>query len=111
VLRFDEITAARPALTSYLVFVGLNQDAVADPADLLHFAGLLSLFGVFEASGNGGLGDGSGQSRRLEVSSLIAGLGPDFNVLSTVVRLVPLDQDRDLNSVELKVGGISLNVA
>jgi hypothetical protein len=111
VLRFDEITAARPALTSYQVYLGLEPNASADPTDDRHYAGLISLFGVFEASRDDGRSEGSGQSRRLEVSSLVAGLGPEFNVLSALVRLVPSDPDRDLDSVHLNVGRISLNVA
>jgi hypothetical protein len=71
----------------------------------------LSLFGVFEASRGDARHAGSGQTRIFEVTSLVAGLGPAFNPLDSVVRLVPQDPDRELDAVELIVGRVSLDVA
>ncbi len=110
VLRFDGIRAARPALTSYQVYLGLRAASDADPTDRTHFVGVLSLFGVFEASWDDGGFAASGQSRRFVVTSLVRGLGVGFDPLHAVVWLVPLDPDRDLDEVGLSVGRVSLDV-
>jgi len=109
-LRFDGLRAARPAITSYEVYLGLPSGASADPGDASHFVGVLSLFGVFESSADNGKGPGTGQTRVFEVTGVVAGLGAGFNPLQAALRLVPLNPDRGLDEVELTVGRISLDV-
>jgi tyrosinase len=103
-VRFDGIRSERPALTSYRVYLDLDDDQVQDDAHLL---GALSLFGVFESSleRNGDLGS----SRLLEATALIGRL-PAFDPLAARLTLVPTQADRDLDAVGLTVERISLEV-
>lgn len=105
-LRFDGIRSTRPAITSYEVYLEPAPDS--DPS---RFVGLLSLFGVFEASRDtDGVASGSGQTRLFEVTTAVNDLGAGFNPLRPVVRLVPQDPERDLDGVGLTIGRISLDV-
>ena len=61
VLRFTGIRSKGPALTSYDVYLGLDAGAAADPEDADHYVGLLSLFGVYEASRDDGTSSGAGR--------------------------------------------------
>ena len=110
-LRFDGIRSARPAPTSYEVYLGLPPDAAADPDDAEHYAGLLSLFGVYEASRDDGSSAGSGQRRRLEVTAQVAAQAGTLRPLATSVRLVPVNPDRDLAGAELTIERITLEFA
>jgi tyrosinase len=102
-LHFDGIRCQRPALTSYAVYLDLD-DAEEDPDRLL---GLLSLFGVFESSleENGDLGG----SRLIEATSVVHNL-PGFDPLSARLTLVPSRPDEDLESMGLTIERISLDV-
>ena len=110
-LRFEGIRSARPAATSYRVYLGLAPGEPADSDDADHYAGLLSLFGVFEASRDDGSSAGSGQRRVLDVTALVAAQQRTLRPLATSVRLVPLDPDRDLTGMRLTIDRISLDVA
>ncbi len=110
-LRFDGIRASRPVPTSYLVFLGLPPGADADPEDADHYAGLLSLFGVFEASRDDGTSDGSGQRRRLDVTAQVAAQSATLRPLETSVRLVPVEPDRALADAGLSIERITLEFA
>lgn len=107
-LRFEGIRAARPAPTSYDVFLGLPSGAAADPDDAEHYAGVLSLFGVAEASRDDGTSSGSGSRRRLDVTGQVAAQAATLRPLSTSVRLVPVDADRDLAGADLTIERITL---
>ena len=103
-LRFDGIRCERPALTSYSVYLDLDDEQTTDSSRLL---GALSLFGVFESSieANGDLGS----SRLFDVTSVVQGL-PDFNPLAARLTLIPSRADRDLDAMGLVVDRISLEV-
>ena len=110
-LRFEGIRAARPAPTSYDVYLGLAPGALADPGDAEHYAGVLSLFGVAEASRDDGTSSGSGQRRRLDVTEQVAAQADTLRPLATSVRLVPIDPGRDLAGAGLTVERITLEFA
>lgn len=103
-VRFDGIRSERPALTSYRVYLGLDEGQVPDESRLL---GALSLFGVFESSlqRNGALGS----TRLLEATGVVQDL-QGFDPLAARLTLIPSRQDRDLGSVGLTVERISLEV-
>jgi tyrosinase len=105
-LRFDGIRSQAPAQTSYAVYLGLGPDEEPDPRDPEHYIGMLSLFGVYEASqeDTGNLG----QRRRLEASAAASGAG--FDPLHVRLRLVPTEPDRPLADVGLEVDRISLDL-
>jgi tyrosinase len=105
-VRFDGIRSQAPAVTSYGVYLGLGPDEQPDPTDPEHFIGVLSLFGVFEASqeDTGNLG----QRRRLTASTAAASAG--FDPLNARLRLVPTEPDRSVADVGLVVDRISLDV-
>jgi tyrosinase len=105
-LRFDGIRSSGPAPTSYRVFLGLGPDEAADPEDAAHYAGLLSLFGVYEASRDDGVG--SGQRRQLDVTPQVEAQAATFRPLATSVRLTPLDPSPDLADSELSIERIAL---
>ncbi len=111
VLRLDGIRAGRPAPTSYQVFLGPEPDAEADSTDLARYVGLMSLFGVFEASVDDGTSAASGRVRVFDVTAQLALLGPSFDVLHPVVRFVPLNPDRDLAAAAMSIERITLEVA
>ena len=110
-LRFDGIRSSRPAPTSYRVYLGLQPDQAADPQDADHYAGLLTLFGVYEASRTDGSSATSGQSRRLDVTAQVAAQAATFRPLATSVRLVPLDPGRRLADAEVSIDRLSLEFA
>lgn len=107
-VRFDGIRCERPALSSYAVYLGLEEGpdggATPDPARLV---GVLALFGAFEASieEDGDVGFG----QLFEATSVVRDL-PGFDPLSARLTLVPTRPDRDLESVRLTVERISLEV-
>jgi tyrosinase len=111
VLRFDGIRAARPAPTSYDLYLGLSAGDPVSPDDETHYVGLLSLFGVFEASLDDGTGPGSGDRRHFDVTEQVNALGAGFDPLHTSLRLEPLNPDRDLEAARMSVGRITLEVA
>ena len=110
-LRFDGIRSTRPVPTSFQVFLGLAPGDTADPEDARSSAGLLSLFGVYEASRDDGTSDGSGQRRRLDVTAQVTAQAATFRPLDTSVRLVPVESDRDLAGAGLVVERITLEFA
>ena len=110
-LRFDGIRSARPAPTSYRVYLGLRPGEAADQGDADHYAGLLSLFGVYEASRDDGSSPAAGQSRQLDVTAQVTAQAAAFRPLATSVRLVPLSQARDLAGAEVSIDRISLEFA
>lgn len=103
-LRFDGIRSARPAVTSYALYLDLDDGG--EPADE-HLAGSLTLFGVFESSleVNGDLGS----DRLFDVTDLVRRL-PGFDPLAARLTLVPAHDDRDLEAVDLRIERISLEV-
>jgi tyrosinase len=107
-LRFEGIRAARPAPTSYDVFLGLPAADAADRDDAAHYAGVLSLFGVAESSRDDGTSSGSGQRRRLDVTGQVAAQAATLRPLDTSVRLVPQESDRDLAGADLTIERITL---
>jgi tyrosinase len=109
-LRFEGIRSAGPAVTSYLVFLGLEPGKPAAGDDADHYAGLLSLFGVHEASQDG-TSPGSGQRRLLDVTAQVAAQATSFRPLATSVRLVPLNPERNLTGMQLSIERITLEVA
>lgn len=111
VLRLDGIRASAPAVTNYLVFLGLEPGASADPYDRAHYVGLLSLFGVFEGSRNSGASSSSGRVRFFDATAQVQLLGADLDPLHPVIRLVPLNPSRDLEAMGLTVERITLEVA
>ncbi len=104
IVRFDGIRCERPALTSYAVYLNLDDDQAADPSRSL---GSLSLFGVFESSIelNGDLGS----SRHFDATFVVHSL-PEFDPFSARLTLMPARADRDLAAVGLRVDRISLEV-
>jgi tyrosinase len=109
-LRFEGIRSTGPAPTSYQVYLGLEPGAEADPDDAGHYAGLLSLFGVYEASRDDGSSAGDGQRRRLDVTSLVSAQA-GFRPLATSVRLSPLDPGRDVPGAPVSIERITLEFA
>ncbi|MFL6129497.1 MAG: tyrosinase family protein [Mycobacteriales bacterium] len=110
-LRFEGIRSDFPAPTSYRVYLGLRAGHAADPQDADHYAGLLSLFGVYEASRDDGSSAGSGQSRLLDVTPQVTAQAATFRPLATTVRLVPLDAGRDLAGAQVSIDRITLEFA
>jgi tyrosinase len=110
-LRFDGIRSSRPAPTSYRVYLDLRPGEAADPRDADHYAGLLTLFGVYEASRDDGSSATSGQSRRLDVTAQVSAQAATFRPLATSVRLVPLDPGRQLASAQVSIDRVSLEFA
>lgn len=108
VLRFEGIRAARPAVTSYRVHLGLPPGADASGQHGDHYAGLLSLFGVHESSRDDGTSAGSGQSRALDVTAQVRAQAATLRPLATTVRLTPLDPDRDLAGMGLTIERLTL---
>jgi tyrosinase len=107
-LRFEGIRSARPAPTSYEVFLGLEPGEEAGPDDDEHYAGLLSLFGVYEASRDDGTSAGSGQRRRLDVTAQVSAQAAALRPLAARVRLRPVNPGRDLAGAELSIDRITL---
>jgi tyrosinase len=103
-VRFDGLRCERPALTSYAVYLDLDDDQTPDESRLL---GALSLFGVFESSieRNGDLGS----NRLMDATAVVGGL-PDFDPLAARLTLIPTREDRDLAAMGLTVERISLEV-
>ena len=103
-VRFDGLRCHAPALTSYAVYLDLD-DTDRDPARLI---GVLSLFGVYEASleTNGNIG----RNRLLEATGVVRSLD-SFDPFAARLTLVPANADRDLTAVGLTVERISLEVA
>ena len=101
-VRFDGIRCQRPALTSYAVYLDLDDEQTPDPSHLL---GALSLFGVFESSieVNGDLGS----TRLFDATSVVRSL-PGFDPSSARLTLIPSREDRDLDAMGLTVDRISL---
>ncbi|NYJ06608.1 tyrosinase family protein [Petropleomorpha daqingensis] len=109
-LRFEGIRSGAPAATSYLVFLGLEPGTPADPRDADHYAGLLSLFGVYESSVDGA-SPGSGQRRLLDVTAQVAAQSTTFRPMATSVRLVPLNSERNLDRMQLSIDRVTVEVA
>jgi tyrosinase len=101
-VRFDGLRCASPALTSYAVYLDLDEGVDRDPRRLI---GVLSLFGVFEASlaENGNVG----RSRLLEATGVARSLA-GFNPFAARLTLVPANPDRDLSTVGVTAERISL---
>lgn len=110
-LRFDGIRAARPAQTSYHVFLSDPAEEPADPGDPVHYVGLLSLFGVFEASRTDDLSPGDGQRRLLDVTDQVRAQSAALRPFDTAVRLVPAEPGRDLTNVGLVIDRLTLEFA
>jgi tyrosinase len=104
-VRFDGLRCHAPAQTSYAVYIDLDDGVERDPARLI---GVLSLFGVFEASleANGDVG----RTRLLEATGVVRAL-PSFDPFSARLTLIPANPDRDLAAVALTAERISLEVA
>lgn len=111
VLRFDAIRAATPAPTSYHVYLGLEPGAPADPGDTAHYAGLLSLFGVFEASRDDGTSSAGGVRRALDVTEVVRAQSSSLRPMAAPLRLVATDPDRDLDAARMSIGRVSLEFA
>lgn len=101
-VRFDGIRCRRPALTSYAVYLGLDDDATEDEARLI---GSLSLFGVFESSIR--LNGDPGSVRRFDATAIVRALA-GFDPFAARLTLVPLDREAD--GAGLTVERISLEV-
>jgi tyrosinase len=103
-VRFDGLRCERPALTSYAVYLDLDDDQTPDESRLL---GALSLFGVFESSveRNGDLGS----NRLMDATAVVGGL-PGFDPLAGRLTLIPTREDRELAAMGLTVERISLEV-
>ena len=108
ILRFEGIRAERPAVTSYRVQLGLPPGEDANGPGGPHYAGLLSLFGVHEASRDDGTSAGSGESRALDVTTQVRAQSGTLRPLATTVRLTPLDPHRDLTGMGLTIERITL---
>jgi tyrosinase len=102
-IRFDGIRCERPAVSSYAVYIGLDDEDAPDESRLL---GTLSLFGVFESSLERN-GD-PGSSRLFDATSVVSGIR-GFDPLAARLTLIPTS-DRDLDGVHLTVERISLEV-
>ncbi len=111
VLRFDGIRAMQPAPTSYLVYLGLEAGQAADSRDRTHYVGLLSLFGVHEATRDDGTSSGSGRVRFFDATFQVTSLGAGFDPLRPNVRLVPLNPGRSLAAADMSIERITLEVA
>jgi len=111
VLRFTGIRSKGPALTSYDVYLGLPAAATADPDDPDHYVGLLSLFGVYEASRDDGTSSGAGRMRIFDVTPQLQALGGGFDVGTAAVRLVPLNPDREVAASKVSVEQITIEFA
>ena len=111
VLRFTGIRSKGPALTSYDVYLGLDAGAAADPEDADHYVGLLSLFGVYEASRDDGTSSGAGRMRVFDVTPQVQTLGGGFDVGTAAVRLVPLNPDREIAASRVSVEQITIEFA
>jgi tyrosinase len=104
-VRFDGLRCHAPALTSYAVYLDLDDGVDRDPT---HLVGVLSLFGVYEASlpTNGNVG----RNRLLEATGVVRSL-EGFDPFAARLTLVPANPDRDLDAVGLTVERISLETA
>jgi tyrosinase len=111
VLRFDGIRATGPTATSYDVFLGLDPDATADPADAEHHVGLLTLFGVYEASRDDGTSAADGQRRQLDVTTQVAAQAATLRPMAARVRLRATNPGRDLAGVGLTIERVTLEFA
>jgi tyrosinase len=107
-LRFDGIRSVLPVPTSYHVFVGVAPGDDADPDDADHYAGLLTLFGVVEASRDDGTSAADGQRRRLDVTAQVTAQTATLRPLAAPLRLVATDPDRDLAAAQLSIERITL---
>ena len=111
VLRFDGIRSESPAPTSFLVYLGLHEGDAAERADLVHFAGLVSLFGVYEASRDDGSSPGDGARRQLDVTAQVSAQKATLRPLDVAVRLVAVDGDRDVAAAPVTVARLTLEFA
>jgi tyrosinase len=111
VLRFEGIRSQLPAPTSFRVYLGLapEDEARADDAD--HYVGLLSLFGVYEASRDDGFSPADGQRRSLDATRQVKAQSHTLRPFRTRVRLVPIDANRELSTAGVTVGRLSLEFA
>ncbi len=106
-LRFDGITSRLPVANSYDVIIagGSNQTGeVTESAD----AGVLSLFGVCEASRDDGVGSGGGATRRLDVTAALTAVS-GVHPLNLRVTLVPTAPERDV--VPVVISRVTLEVS
>jgi tyrosinase len=94
--------------TSYHVFVGVAPGDAADPADDDHYAGLLTLFGVYEASRDDGSSAADGQRRRLDITAQVTAQAATLRPLAAPLRLVATNPGRDLAAAQLSIERITL---
>jgi tyrosinase len=111
VLRFDGIRCQAPAPTSFGVYLGLADDEEANRTDLVHYAGLISLFGVFEASRDDGSAPGDGARRLLDVTTQVREQADTLRPLDAPVRLVAVDSDREVAEAHITVDRLTLEFA
>jgi tyrosinase len=90
------------------VYLGLQPGDDARPDDTDRYAGLLTLFGVYEASRDDGSSAADGQSRRLDVTAQVREQAATLRPLAVRIRLTPVNPDRDLSGARLSVGRIVL---
>jgi tyrosinase len=93
------------------VFLGLEPGGDASPDDDDHYAGLLSLFGVYEASRDDGSSAGNGQRRQLDVTAQVAAQAATFRPLAASVRFAPVNPGRDLAGAVMSIERITLEFA
>ncbi len=110
ILRFTGIRALRPAPTSYEVYLGLGENEPAEPADSAHYVGLLSLFGVYEATREDASAT-TGKMRIFDVTPQVTALGPAFDLATSTIRLVPLNPERDLAGAGMSIEQITIESA
>jgi len=105
IVRFDGIRCRAPAVTSFAVYLDPDGD---DSPGTRRLLGMLTLFGVFEASldraGN------RGSTRLFEATGVVEGLD-GFDPFASRLTLVPDVADGDVEAMGLTVERISLEVA
>ncbi len=111
VLRFDGIRSESPAATSFMVFLGLPDDQDSDRADVAHYGGLLSLFGVYEASQDDGTSPGDGARRQLDVTAQVHAQADTLRPMDVAVRLVPVERGSEVSPVPVSVSRLTLEFA
>jgi tyrosinase len=110
VLRLTGIRSQRPAPTSFEVYIGLSKTDSATPTDSRHYVGLLSLFGVYEATVATGSTGGSGRMRMFDITDVITSLGTQFDVGTATIGFIAVHSNRDVAAANITVEQITIEV-
>ncbi|WP_457102077.1 tyrosinase family protein [Microbacterium sp. P5_E9] len=99
-LRMTGVRSAVPARTSFDVYLGLG-GADADPHDLRHYCGGLSLFGAYEATVDNDASTSDGVNQMFDVTEQIGSQGGNFLIDGAVVTFFAVDPDRSTAGISI----------